>query len=153
MTMRTLACSTLCDAVRALGPDVSVAYPRTGERLGAADLDTASARFAHRLVEAGVRPGEVVGLLALTGPQVLVGLLGIVRAGAAASMFPTTAGTPEREAERLAPAIDTAGMRHLVVHPDCVGTARALQGLRPALTVVAAEGPAAPIPIPSPSRS
>ncbi|MEU9197922.1 AMP-binding protein [Streptomyces hundungensis] len=144
MTMRTLDCSTLCDAVRALAPEVSVAYPRTGERLDAADLDTASARFAHRLVEAEVRPGEVVGLLSLTGPQVLVGLLGIVRAGAAASMFPTTASTPEREAERLAPAVDAAGMRHLVVHPDCVGTARALQDLRPALTVVAADGAAAP---------
>jgi acyl-CoA synthetase (AMP-forming)/AMP-acid ligase II len=142
MTMRPLDCPTLCDAVRALGPEASVSYPRTGERMGATDLDTASTRFAHRLVAAGVRPGEVVGLLSPTGPQVLVGLLGIVRAGAAASMFPTAAGTPEREAERLAPAIDAARMRHLVVHPDCLDTARALQGLRPDLTVVNADASA-----------
>ncbi|MFE9404936.1 AMP-binding protein [Streptomyces sp. NPDC006530] len=136
---------TLCDAVRALGPGVSVSYPRTGERLDAAGLETASERFAHRLVEAGVRPGDVVGLLSPTGPQVLVGLLGIVRSGAAASMLPTTAGTPEREAERLAPAVGAAGMRHLVVHRDCADTARALHGLHPALTVVDTES--------SPSRS
>ena len=144
--MRPLDCPTLCDAVRALGPEASVAYPRTGERLSATDLDTASERFAHRLVAAGVRPGEVVGLLSLTGPQVLIGLLGIVRAGAAASMFPTTAGTPEREAERLAPAIGAARMRHLVVHPDCLDTARALQGLCPDLTVVDADTSAGPCP-------
>ncbi|MFD3518390.1 AMP-binding protein [Streptomyces sp. NPDC058657] len=137
---------TLCDALRALGPGASMTYPRTGERLDATGLDTASERFAHALVAAGVRPGDVVGLLSPTGPQVLVGLLGIVRAGAAASMLPTTAGTPEREAERLAPAIGAAGMRHLVVHPDCADTARVLHGLHPALTMVDTESSAGPSP-------
>lgn len=139
MIMETLDCPTLCDAVQALGPRSAVTFPRTGERLTADGLDTASARFAHRLLTAGVRPGDVVGMLVPTGPEVFVGLFGIVRAGAAASMFPTSAGLPEHEAERLAPAVDAARMRHLVVHKDCIDTARALRELRPALTLVDAD--------------
>ncbi|MFE9411423.1 AMP-binding protein [Streptomyces sp. NPDC006704] len=146
MTMNTLDHPTLCDALRALAPQSSVVYPRTGERLDATGLDTASAHVAHRLVAAGVRPGDVVGLLSPTGPQVLAGLLGIMRAGAAASLFPTTGAVPEREAQRLAPAVDTARMRHLVVHPDCADTARALEHLRPALTVLDTDTPRGPAP-------
>ncbi|MEU5215582.1 AMP-binding protein [Streptomyces sp. NPDC020807] len=130
---------TLCEAVRALGAGASVAFPRTGERFTAAELDAAATRFAHRLVAAGVRPGEVVGVLAPTSPLVLVGLLGIARAGAAASMFPAAVGLPEREAERLAPAVAAAGMRHLVVHRECLDTARAVRALCPAVTLVGEE--------------
>ena len=146
MTMNTLDHPTLCDALRALAPQASVVYPRTGERLDATGLDTASAQVAHRLVAAGVRPADVVGLLSPTGPQVLAGLLGIMRAGAAASLFPTTGAVPEREAQRLAPAVDTARMRHLVVHPDCADTAQALKHLRPELTVLDTDTPRGPVP-------
>ncbi|MFB7516950.1 AMP-binding protein [Streptomyces sp. NPDC056144] len=134
------ACLTLPEAVRALGSGPSVAFPRTGDRFTAAELDCAATRFALRLVAAGVRPGEVVGVLAPTSPLVLVGLLGIARAGAAASMFPAAVGLPEREAERLAPAVAAAGMRHLVVHRDCADTARAVRALCPAVTLVEEDG-------------
>lgn len=143
--MHPLDCPTLCDAVRALHPAVSVTYPHTGDRLDAAGLDTAATRFAHHLLAAGVRPGDVVGLLAPTSPLALTGLFGIVRAGAAASMFPTHGTAPDREAERLAPAIDAAGMRHLVAHPDCAQTADALRELRPDLTIVT-DPAAGPVP-------
>ncbi|MFI6642479.1 AMP-binding protein [Streptomyces sp. NPDC050504] len=139
MTMETPDHTTLCDLPRALGPRAAVLFPHTGEQLTANGLDEASARFAHRLLSAGVRPGEVVGLLTPTAPEVFVGLFGIVRAGAAVSMLPSSPGPPEHEAQRLAPTVDAARMRHLVVHTACAETAHALRELRPNLRLVPAD--------------
>ncbi|MGW2231586.1 AMP-binding protein [Streptomyces formicae] len=134
--MNALTCSTLGEAVQALPPEVSVTYPHSGERLDATALDRASARFARRLIDSGVRPGEVVGLLAPTCPEVLVCLMGIVRAGAAASLLPSAPGEPSSTAERLAPAVEAAGMQHLVTHRECADAARALRERCPGLTAV-----------------
>ena len=53
------------------------------DRLAYAELDSRSAALATRLVERGARPGSVVGLHAGRNVDALVGLLGILRSGAA----------------------------------------------------------------------
>lgn len=141
---RALDCATLAEAASMLDPGVTVSFPGTGEQLTAADLDHGSERFAAGLVAAGVKPGEVVGLLLPTGPQVLLGLLGVVRAGAAASMLSAAAGTPERSAERLALVVSSARMRHLVVHEEHSDIAHILQRTCPGLVVLDANLTAPP---------
>lgn len=141
---RALDCATLAEAASLLDPGVTVSFPGTGERLTAADLDRESERFAAGLVAAGVKPGEVVGLLLPTGPHVLLGLLGVVRAGAAASMLSAAAGTPERSAERLALVVSAARMRYLVVHEDHSDIAHVLQRMSPGLVVLDANLTAPP---------
>ncbi|WP_192809623.1 AMP-binding protein [Actinomadura rudentiformis] len=136
MSAAALDAATLAEAVRLLDPGVSVTFPSTGHSLTAADLDAASARFAHGLLAHGAGPGDIVGILAPTGPHALIALLGTVRAGAAASMFPMPAGAPGVVAERLAPSIQVAGIRHLVTHPDAVELAAELTARRPGLAIL-----------------
>lgn len=139
MSADALEAATLAEAVELLAPGVTVTFPHTGHRLTATDLDTASARFAHGLLAHGAGPGDIVGILAPTGPHALIALLGIVRAGATASMFPIPAGAADLAAERLAPSIDKAGIRHLVTHPDGEQIATELTARRPRLTILDAD--------------
>ena len=67
-------------AVRA--PDHQAVVAGT-QRLTYAELDHRSAALAGRLVERGAQPGSVVGLHVGRGVDALVGLLGILRCGAA----------------------------------------------------------------------
>ncbi len=48
-----------------------------------AELDARANQLARHLVAQGVRPGEIVGLLVERSPAMVVGLLGILKAGAA----------------------------------------------------------------------
>ncbi|HOM15530.1 MAG TPA: AMP-binding protein, partial [Rubrivivax sp.] len=52
-------------------------------RLGYAELDQAADRIAHRLIEAGVRAGDMVGLWLPRGIELLAAQLGIAKTGAA----------------------------------------------------------------------
>ncbi|MBY0234217.1 MAG: AMP-binding protein, partial [Burkholderiaceae bacterium] len=71
---------------------------RQGERqLSYAELDAAANRAASRLMEAGVRPGQIVGLWMPRGIELLVMQLAIAKTGAA--WLPSDAETP---AERVA---------------------------------------------------
>ncbi|MEV0648270.1 AMP-binding protein [Phytomonospora sp. NPDC050363] len=135
-TMDTLACPTLADAASAFGPRVSVTYPGTGHRLTGAELEEASARFAHGLLGHGVATGDVVGLLLPASPEVLIGLFGVVRSGAAAAMLAPPSLAPERGAELLAPTVRRARMRFLVTHAEHADLADALAALCPGLTVL-----------------
>lgn len=63
-------------------PD-AVALVHGEERLTFAELDRAAGRLAHRLRERGAGPDTVVGICADRGTDVVVALLGILRAGAA----------------------------------------------------------------------
>ncbi|GIG68823.1 AMP-binding protein [Phytomonospora endophytica] len=131
-----LDCATLAEVPARLGPRASAVYPGTRESLTPADFDAGSARWAHGLLAAGVRAGEVVGLLLPTCPEVLLGLFGVVRAGAAAAMLAPHSADPEVAAERLAPAVRQARMRFLIAHPDHVAVARALASRCASLTVL-----------------
>ncbi|MEV5973018.1 amino acid adenylation domain-containing protein [Streptomyces sp. NPDC051921] len=90
------------------------------ERLTYAELDGRANQLAHHLVDAGVRPGDLVGVCLGRGTDMIVALLGIHRAGAA--YVPLDASYP---AERLAfliedsraTAIVTGGAQRVLV-PD-----------------------------------
>ncbi|WP_053804071.1 non-ribosomal peptide synthetase [Streptomyces rimosus] len=74
-----------------------------GERLDYATLDRRANRLAHALLARGVRPDEVVGLHAGRSTALVVGALGILKAGAA--YLPLD---PELPAERLAAMVEDA---------------------------------------------
>ncbi|WP_370144938.1 amino acid adenylation domain-containing protein [Streptacidiphilus sp. EB129] len=74
-----------------------------GQRLDYAGLDRRANRLAHALIGRGVGPGQVVGLHAGRSAELVVGVLGILKAGAA--YLPLDPGQP---AERLAAMVADA---------------------------------------------
>ncbi|WP_438485388.1 non-ribosomal peptide synthase/polyketide synthase [Streptomyces sp. S186] len=70
-------------AVQAARTPDAVALVHGAERTTFAELDRAAGRLAHRLRERGAGPDTVVGICAERGTDVVVALLGILRAGAA----------------------------------------------------------------------
>jgi acyl-coenzyme A synthetase/AMP-(fatty) acid ligase len=71
-----------------------VVSPR--RRATAADVDGLAAALAARLAAGGVRPGELVALLAPNGPAFLAALLAVRRAGAAALLLDARAPAAAR---------------------------------------------------------
>ncbi|OJF15761.1 non-ribosomal peptide synthetase [Couchioplanes caeruleus] len=71
---------------------------------------------AERLRGGGVRPDDVVGLCARRSPELVVGVLGILRAGGA--YLPLDTGYP---AARLHYMLEQAGARLIVGHRDSAG--------------------------------
>ncbi|MFF0568380.1 amino acid adenylation domain-containing protein [Streptomyces sp. NPDC004041] len=77
-------------------PD-AVAVGFGDETLTYAELDRAAARVARRLAREGVGPGSLVAVMAERSPDLLPGLLGVLRTGAAYTPL-----DPEYPSERLA---------------------------------------------------
>lgn len=75
-----------------------------------AELEADASRAAHRLIEAGIRPGDMVGLWLPRGIALLTLQLAIAKAGAA--WLPFDADTP---AERIAVCLEDASARVLLV--------------------------------------
>jgi iturin family lipopeptide synthetase A len=75
------------------------------------ELVARSHQLAHRLIELGVERGERIGLAAARGPEMIVGLLGILGAGAA--YLPLDPALPAERLERL---VRDAGLRVLLTH-------------------------------------
>lgn len=90
-----------------------------------AAVDHASALLAARLRTLGVRPGDLVGLLTEPGPDTVVGVVGILRAGA--GWVPLDAGHPTA---RLADQLDRTGATVVVCHASTSPTAVVLPGVR-----------------------
>jgi amino acid adenylation domain-containing protein len=61
----------------------NVALESGGLRLTYAELNARSNRLAHHLRSLGVRPGELVGICLRRSPEMVVALLGVLKAGAA----------------------------------------------------------------------
>ncbi len=80
-----------------------------GVTLSYRELDRSANRLAHRLHRMGVGPGSVVGLCLDRGAALIVGLLGILKAGAA--YVPLDAAYPR---QRLAQILDEAQVRIVV---------------------------------------
>jgi amino acid adenylation domain-containing protein len=91
------------------------------------DLDKAAEGLAARLVTAGVRPGDAVGVEAVRAPRTVVALLAILKAGAAYVPL-----GPENPPSRLAAIVEAAGIGVVV------GQMPSLSGL--SLTEIDAEG-------------
>ncbi|MCW6010645.1 amino acid adenylation domain-containing protein, partial [Micromonospora sp. CPCC 205371] len=91
-------------AVAVIAGDRSLTY---------AELDAASNRLAHRLVAGGVGPEQVVGLVMPRSLEFVVGMLGVLKAGAA--YLPVDPGYP---AERIAFMCRDAGAERLLSAGD-----------------------------------
>jgi amino acid adenylation domain-containing protein len=111
-----------------------------GATLTYAELDRRSDALAARLAEAGVRPGETVGLAIERGPDAVVALLAILKAGGV--YMPLDRGFPAALVRRL---MDDAGATRIVADPP--GRAR-LAGLEASFlaTETADEPPPGPPP-------
>ncbi|MFI6094830.1 AMP-binding protein [Lentzea sp. NPDC051213] len=119
-------------------------FPTAGDEITAAELDQAATAAAHEFLRAGVRPGDVVGVLVPTAARFLVTIYGLWRAGAAVSVLPVQAGFGDVHgtARRLARITSAAGMRHIVLDPDHADLGRALGELGTGVSLV-------PPPVPS----
>ncbi|MFD7766207.1 amino acid adenylation domain-containing protein [Streptomyces sp. NPDC059787] len=96
------------------------------------ELDRASAALAARLRARGVRRGDLVGLLTEQGVDTVVGVVGILRAGA--GWVPLD---PEHPRARLVDQLTRTGASTVVCHSPTLGLAGSLTGVR----TVAADGP------------
>ncbi|GAA4629975.1 hypothetical protein GCM10023196_053490 [Actinoallomurus vinaceus] len=97
-------CDTRPAAVAVVDQDTSLTY---------AELDAAAEAVASRLVTRGVRRGELVGLQTDRSAAVVIGILGILKAGAA--YVPLDPAYPEA---RLTTMAADAGLRFAVADPE-----------------------------------
>lgn len=105
----------------------ALAVASEGQRLCYAELNTAANQVAHWLRGQGVGRGHQVGLCVERSPEMLVGLLGILKAGAA--YVPMDPAYPQ---ERLEAMLSTAGVE-LVLTQQCVLETLPLLGERTVL--------------------
>ncbi|SDU54479.1 non-ribosomal peptide synthetase [Pseudomonas mediterranea] len=89
-------------------PD-AVALVGAGQTLSYAELNAQANRVAHGLIALGVRPDDTVGLCARRSPEMVIGLLGILKAGAAYVPL-----DPQYPAQRLAHMLADSAPRALV---------------------------------------
>ncbi|MEH1030549.1 non-ribosomal peptide synthetase [Micromonospora profundi] len=118
----------LHEVVTGHDPDrVAMRYrgPTAGE-LTYGDLDRRSNQLAHALNEAGVGPGNVVGLLLNRGPHLATAQLGVMKAGAAWTML-----DPQLPPARLAFQLDDAEASLLLTATALARTAEEISGRTP----------------------
>lgn len=119
-------------------PDATATFPGSEERVSARELGESSLRSAFGLMEHGIGPGSVVGLLIPTDANFLNVFFGIQRAGAACSVLPLPAGFGDESgtARRLARFLETAGSRHLVLASSFESIGKLLKELVPDLVLI-----------------
>jgi len=117
-------------------PD-SVAVVSGRGRLTYRELNVRANRLAHRLRAAGVGPDSLVGLCAERSLDLVVGVLGVVKAGAAYVPL-----DPQYPSERLALMLEDAGAELLLTQQHLAGGLPAAGGL--ATLCLDAESGAAP---------
>ncbi len=145
---------TLGESLRAIAraaPLASVSFPGLGKRITNTWLLSHADHCARRLIADGVRPGDIVGLLAPAGPGLLAGLFGCWLAGAAVTVLPAQLGffSTKGQLSRLGRIVDTAGMRHLIADDMNDDLVRQLAQDRPRMCVVPtlpADAPSVPLP-------
>jgi amino acid adenylation domain-containing protein len=102
----------LFEAQAARTPD-AIAVEYAGTQLTYAQLDAQADALAHALAARGARPGALVGLFVERSPQMLVAMLGVLKAGAA--YVPLDPGFP---AERLTFMLEDAAVQCVVTQRD-----------------------------------
>ncbi len=91
-----------------------IVFPDIGIDMPYRELARRAAGFAEVLRGKGIGAGEVVGVLAPTGPEFLVGFFGVLWAGGTASVLPIpTLGVDLLQ--KLHPLMSSIGMQHVVV--------------------------------------
>ncbi|MBV1850666.1 non-ribosomal peptide synthetase/MFS transporter [Catellatospora tritici] len=95
------------DAVAVVGPDGARTY---------AELDRSANRLAHRLLAAGVGPGDTVGVLCERGTGLAAALLGVLKAGAAYVPL-----DPAYPTDRITAMLAAAGARVVLTDADLAG--------------------------------
>ena len=81
--------------------------------LGYAELNARANRLAHHLIASGVRPGVPVGIAMERSIEMVVGLLAIMKAGAAYVPI-----DPEHPADRIAYMLEDSGVSLVLVQPQ-----------------------------------
>ncbi len=112
----------LIEAQAARTPE-AVAVEFEGERLTYRELDQAAGRLAERLRLLGLGPEPLVGLAMERSPELVVALMGILKAGAA--YVPLDPAYPR---ERLAYMLQDSGVRVLLTQERLLGSLPAWQG-------------------------
>jgi non-ribosomal peptide synthetase component F len=97
---------------------LEMALETGGERLTYAELDRRAGRLAHRLRRLGIGPETTVGLFADRSPELVIGLLGIWKAGGA--YLPLDPGHP---AARLAYMLEDSQVEWLALPARLAGAA------------------------------
>ena len=111
-----------------------------GERhLTYAELNDAADRVAHRLIEAGVNAGDMVGLWHPRGIELLVLQLGIAKTGAA--WLPFDADVPT---DRIAVCLDDASAKALLISELLTHAVQAQEGI--SAQILTADALLAPLP-------
>ncbi|HEY1381336.1 MAG TPA: amino acid adenylation domain-containing protein, partial [Gemmataceae bacterium] len=133
------------DAVAVVGVPGEAGSP--GGSLTYAGLDARAERLAEHLRAAGVGPGAVVGLCAERSAEMAVGLLGVLKAGAA--YLPLDPGYPK---ERLAFLLADAGARVLLTQSHLWDRLPSFDGTVLSVDELVREGEAAAEPAIPPAR-
>jgi fatty-acyl-CoA synthase len=140
---------SLSNVARA-APGSVAAFPAAGDQITSMELDGASVRQAHALLDAGIEPGDLVGMLVPTDTAFLVTIFALWRAGAAVSVLPAEArfGDNAAAATQLARIVQMTGMRHLVLDPAYLPIGQLLRESVPQLTILdpRAAGSSGPLP-------
>ncbi|MBB5869386.1 amino acid adenylation domain-containing protein [Allocatelliglobosispora scoriae] len=95
--------ASLVEAQAARTPDAP-AVVLDGRTLSYAELNASANRVAHRLRALGAAPGTLIGVYAHRSPELVAGLLGVVKAGAAYVPL-----DPDYPSERLAFMVEDSG--------------------------------------------
>ncbi|MCF5710490.1 amino acid adenylation domain-containing protein [Pseudomonas syringae] len=96
-------------------PDACAVSDHTGNALTYAELNLKANQLAHHLIERGIGPDDRVAICVERGPQMIIGLLGILKAGA--GYVPLDPAYP---AERLAYLLQDSAPAAVLVHAATV---------------------------------
>ena len=107
---------TLFERQAALTPDAVALYYRH-EAIGYAELNARANRVAHHLIGRGVVTGTRVGLCMGRTPEMLAGMLGVLKAGAA--YVPIDPVYPRGRQEMI---VEDSGLKLMLTQRDLIGT-------------------------------